>query len=106
MGAGLVEETDAPVAGPEGDILAAQQANGLGRAIGHQCFAEGTGDPVALAHEAPHGRIALHFGEGAVLLRGHCAYPLPECAGPMPGPFLHCGISGAVRQGRNARDGG
>ena len=72
MRAQLVEEADAPVLGPERDVVLAEQPHRHRRVPGHQVRRHGERDPVVLAHEPTHRRVAVDAGHQFVLRRrGH-----------------------------------
>ncbi len=72
MRAQLVEEADAAVLGAEGDEVLAEEPHRHRCLPVHEVRRHGERDPVVLAHEPTHRRVAVDAGHQFVLrLRGH-----------------------------------
>ena len=73
------KKPDATVAGAERDVVVAEEAHALRRAVGLELRGEERGDPVVLAHQTPHRSVTLDSGQQFVLLVGqHASPPLPS----------------------------
>ncbi len=87
MGTELVEEPDAAVLGPERDVVLTEEADRDRPGVVGEVRREREREPVVLAHEAAHRRVAVDAGQPVVLLSGHHGQSLL-----LPSFWLsHCG---------------
>ena len=67
----LVEEADPTVRRPERHVVATHQADAHGRTVGDQLRGDQRRDPVVLAEQRAHWRVALDPGQQLVLFARH-----------------------------------